>query len=128
VDANEDSEASHTAADEEVVGIRRKAKAGLCSGCQEACMHWVEGDMRRVAEAAQGSNVVACVQWALVENGSLLDRLEDVVDSGESKVYHSTQLDFVVQMNRVQTSTLSETEECRCIGMKEREDKTINDK
>jgi hypothetical protein len=49
----------------------------------------------------------------LVENDSLLDRLEDVIDSGESKVYHSTQLDLVVQMNRVQTSTLlSEMEEC----------------
>jgi hypothetical protein len=31
--------------------------------------------MRLAAEAAQGSNVVAYVQWVLVENGSLLDRL-----------------------------------------------------
>lgn len=87
-----DSEVSHRAAGEAVEGIRRREKAGPCSGSLGACTHLAAGGMP-LAAAAQDSSAEACVQRAIVEDGSLPDRLGDVADSDESQEDRSTRLD-----------------------------------
>jgi hypothetical protein len=99
-DASEDNEAFHTETDGAGEGIRRRERAGQCSGFPEACMRLAGGGRRPAAAADPRPSGEEYVQRAIAADDNLQDRWADAAGSDESRAGHSIQVDSGVQMNR----------------------------